>query len=54
MGQPVSKDARVDNARSDAIDRQITEDSKRCKMLLLGSGESEKSTIMKQSAPSTA
>ncbi|KAJ6596204.1 hypothetical protein DFH09DRAFT_1357354 [Mycena vulgaris] len=57
-GQPVSKDARVDKARSDAIDRQITEDSKRCKkeckILLLGSGDSEKSTIVKQSAPSIA
>ncbi|KAJ7652801.1 putative G protein alpha subunit GNA-3 [Mycena polygramma] len=39
-------------ARSDAIDRQITLDSKRykkeCKILLLGSGESGKSTIVKQ------
>ncbi|KAJ7277377.1 heterotrimeric G-protein alpha subunit, GPA3-like protein [Mycena rebaudengoi] len=52
MGQPVSKEARVDKARSDAIDRQITEDSKRykkeAKILLLGSGESGKSTIVKQ------
>ncbi|KAJ6596186.1 heterotrimeric G-protein alpha subunit, GPA3-like protein [Mycena vulgaris] len=52
MGQPVSKETRVDKARSDAIDRQITEDSKRykkeCKILLLGSGESGKSTIVKQ------
>ncbi|KAI0253628.1 G-protein alpha subunit [Lactifluus subvellereus] len=39
-------------ARSDMIDRQIEEDSKRykreCKILLLGSGESGKSTIVKQ------
>ncbi|KAF8154375.1 heterotrimeric G-protein alpha subunit, GPA3-like protein [Mycena galopus ATCC 62051] len=52
MGQPVSKDSRSEKARSDAIDRQITEDSKRykkeCKILLLGSGESGKSTIVKQ------
>ncbi|KAJ6610862.1 G-protein alpha subunit [Mycena sp. CBHHK59/15] len=52
MGQPVSKEARVEKARSDAIDRQINEDSKRykkeCKILLLGSGESGKSTIVKQ------
>ncbi|KAF5364787.1 hypothetical protein D9758_009305 [Tetrapyrgos nigripes] len=38
--------------RSEAIDRQIEEDSKRlrreCKILLLGSGESGKSTIVKQ------
>ncbi|KAJ7212758.1 heterotrimeric G-protein alpha subunit, GPA3-like protein [Mycena haematopus] len=52
MGQPVSKESRGDKARSDAIDRQISEDSKRykkeCKILLLGSGESGKSTIVKQ------
>ncbi|KAK7053560.1 heterotrimeric G-protein alpha subunit [Favolaschia claudopus] len=52
MGQPASKEARSEKARSDAIDRQITEDSKRykkeCKILLLGSGESGKSTIVKQ------
>jgi energy-coupling factor transporter ATP-binding protein EcfA2 len=52
MGQPVSKESRSDRARSDAIDRQISEDSKRykkeCKILLLGSGESGKSTIVKQ------
>jgi guanine nucleotide-binding protein subunit alpha len=39
-------------ARSDMIDRQIEEDSKKykreCKILLLGSGESGKSTIVKQ------
>ncbi|KAJ7049055.1 G-protein alpha subunit [Mycena amicta] len=52
MGQPASKDARTERARSDAIDRTIQEDSKRfkkeCKILLLGSGESGKSTIVKQ------
>ncbi|KAF8183299.1 guanine nucleotide binding protein, alpha subunit [Mycena galopus ATCC 62051] len=52
MGQPVSKDSRSEKARSDAIDRQITEYSKRykkeCKILLLGSGESAESTIVKQ------
>ncbi|KAJ7275889.1 heterotrimeric G protein alpha subunit A [Mycena rebaudengoi] len=39
-------------ARSDKIDRQLEEDSKQykkeCKILLLGSGESGKSTIVKQ------
>ncbi|KAJ6556395.1 heterotrimeric G-protein alpha subunit, GPA3-like protein [Mycena capillaripes] len=52
MGQPVSKEARTSKAHSDAIDRQITSDSKRykkeAKILLLGSGESGKSTIVKQ------
>ncbi|KAJ7747418.1 guanine nucleotide binding protein, alpha subunit [Mycena maculata] len=52
MGQPVSKDSRAEKARSDAIDREIASDSKRykkeCKILLLGSGESGKSTIVKQ------
>ncbi|KAF7362589.1 Heterotrimeric G-protein alpha subunit [Mycena venus] len=52
IGQPVSKEACGEKARSDAIDRQIIEDSKRykkeCKILLLGSGESGKSTIVKQ------
>ncbi|KAJ7618508.1 putative G protein alpha subunit GNA-3 [Roridomyces roridus] len=52
MGQPASKESRTDRARSDAIDRQIAADSKRykkeCKILLLGSGESGKSTIVKQ------
>ncbi|KAJ7135282.1 heterotrimeric G-protein alpha subunit, GPA3-like protein [Mycena crocata] len=55
MGQPVSKEAkesRDSRARSDAIDKQIADDSKRykkeCKILLLGSGESGKSTIVKQ------
>ncbi|KAI9441933.1 G-protein alpha subunit [Lactarius indigo] len=41
-----------EKARSDMIDRQIEEDSKKykreCKILLLGSGESGKSTIVKQ------
>ncbi|KAF7320630.1 Heterotrimeric G-protein alpha subunit [Mycena chlorophos] len=52
MGQPASKEARIERARSDAIDRSIQEDSKKfkkeCKILLLGSGESGKSTIVKQ------
>ncbi|KAJ7079424.1 heterotrimeric G-protein alpha subunit, GPA3-like protein [Mycena belliarum] len=52
MGQPSSKEARTEKARSVAIDKQISEDSKRykkeCKILLLGSGESGKSTIVKQ------
>ncbi|KAF7296914.1 Heterotrimeric G-protein alpha subunit [Mycena indigotica] len=52
MGQPASKEARTERARSEAIDRTIHEDSKRfkkeCKILLLGSGESGKSTIVKQ------
>ncbi|KAJ6596198.1 heterotrimeric G-protein alpha subunit, GPA3-like protein [Mycena vulgaris] len=51
MGQTMSKDPRVNKARSDAINRQIAEGSKRyekCKILLLGSGESGKSTIVKQ------
>ncbi|KAJ7889881.1 heterotrimeric G-protein alpha subunit, GPA3-like protein [Mycena olivaceomarginata] len=58
MGQLVSKKAREKareeeraEARSDAIDHQIIEDSirykKECKILLLGSGESGKSTIVK-------
>ncbi|KAJ7166276.1 heterotrimeric G-protein alpha subunit, GPA3-like protein [Mycena filopes] len=52
MGQTTSKESRSERARSDAIDRQISSDSKRykkeCKILLLGSGESGKSTIVKQ------
>ncbi|KAJ7695262.1 G-protein alpha subunit-domain-containing protein [Mycena metata] len=52
MGQSSFKETRSERARSDAIDRQIQSDSKRykkgCKILLLGSGESGKSTIMKQ------
>ncbi|KAG1788681.1 heterotrimeric G protein alpha subunit [Suillus plorans] len=52
MGNCVSAQDREEKARSDAIDRQIDEDSrkfrKECKILLLGSGESGKSTIVKQ------
>jgi guanine nucleotide-binding protein subunit alpha len=62
MGQLVSKKAREKareeareeeraEARSDAIDQQIIQDSirykKECKILLLGSGESGKITIVK-------
>ena len=52
MGACVSVDDREGRDRSDAIDKQIEEDSrklrKECKILLLGSGESGKSTIVKQ------
>ncbi|KAJ8587682.1 guanine nucleotide binding protein, alpha subunit [Rhizopogon salebrosus TDB-379] len=52
MGNCISSQDRVEKAHSDAIDRQIEEDSrkfrKECKILLLGSGESGKSTIVKQ------
>ncbi|KAG1734502.1 heterotrimeric G protein alpha subunit [Suillus lakei] len=52
MGNCVSAQDKEEKARSDAIDRQIEEDSrkfrKECKILLLGSGESGKSTIVKQ------
>ncbi|RDB16234.1 Guanine nucleotide-binding protein subunit alpha [Hypsizygus marmoreus] len=52
MGGCVSTADRAGKARSDAIDRQIEEDNKKykreCKILLLGSGESGKSTIVKQ------
>jgi len=48
----LGSNARTDRDRSHAIDRQIEEDSrkyrKECKILLLGSGESGKSTIVKQ------
>ncbi|KAI5828615.1 hypothetical protein K523DRAFT_244126 [Schizophyllum commune Tattone D] len=47
--KPVDLEAK---ARSDDIDKMIEEDGKRlkkeCKILLLGSGESGKSTIVKQ------
>ncbi|KIK70458.1 hypothetical protein GYMLUDRAFT_149766 [Collybiopsis luxurians FD-317 M1] len=52
MGNCVSQPGKEDKERSDAIDRQIEDDSKKfkreCKILLLGSGESGKSTIVKQ------
>ncbi|KAH7920557.1 guanine nucleotide binding protein, alpha subunit [Leucogyrophana mollusca] len=52
MGNCVSNPDRAGKQRSDEIDRQIDEDSKKfrkeCKILLLGSGESGKSTIVKQ------
>ncbi|TEB37720.1 heterotrimeric G-protein alpha subunit, GPA3-like protein [Coprinellus micaceus] len=52
MGGCVSTADRAGKARSDEIDRQIEEDNRRfkreCKILLLGSGESGKSTIVKQ------
>ncbi|KAH0825816.1 heterotrimeric G protein alpha subunit [Lanmaoa asiatica] len=52
MGNCISAQDRAEKARSDAIDRQLEEDSrklrKECKILLLGSGESGKSTIVKQ------
>ncbi|KAG6908063.1 guanine nucleotide-binding protein subunit alpha [Tephrocybe rancida] len=52
MGACISTVDREEKARSDAIDRQIEEDGKKykkeCKILLLGSGESGKSTIVKQ------
>ncbi|KAH6897831.1 heterotrimeric G-protein alpha subunit, GPA3-like protein [Coprinopsis sp. MPI-PUGE-AT-0042] len=45
-------DQKAEKARSDEIDKQIEEDNRRfkkeCKILLLGSGESGKSTIVKQ------
>ncbi|KAJ7873598.1 G-protein alpha subunit-domain-containing protein [Mycena olivaceomarginata] len=51
MGQPVSKEARAAKARSDAIDRIISDSTqykKECNILLLGTAESGKSTIIKQ------
>ncbi|KAI0032082.1 G-protein alpha subunit [Vararia minispora EC-137] len=53
MGNCVSSaQEREEKARSDRIDKMIEEDGKRfkreCKILLLGSGESGKSTIVKQ------
>ncbi|KAJ7892545.1 heterotrimeric G-protein alpha subunit, GPA3-like protein [Mycena olivaceomarginata] len=50
--RPTSEETRAEKARSDAIDRDIFEDSKRykkeCKVLVLGTSESGKSTIIKQ------
>ncbi|KAG8901681.1 Guanine nucleotide-binding protein alpha-2 subunit [Tulasnella sp. 403] len=52
MGACMSTEGRAEKERSLAIDKQIEEDSRRfrkeCKILLLGSGESGKSTIVKQ------
>ncbi|KAI0090848.1 G-protein alpha subunit [Irpex rosettiformis] len=52
MGNCVSSQDREAQQRSQEIDKQIEEDSrkfkKECKILLLGSGESGKSTIVKQ------
>ncbi|KAF8880345.1 heterotrimeric G-protein alpha subunit, GPA3-like protein [Gymnopilus junonius] len=52
MGGCMSTPDRSGKERSDMIDKQIEEDNKRfkreCKILLLGSGESGKSTIVKQ------
>ncbi|KDQ56210.1 hypothetical protein JAAARDRAFT_132809 [Jaapia argillacea MUCL 33604] len=52
MGNCLSSQDVAAKARSDAIDRDIETDSKKfrkeCKILLLGSGESGKSTIVKQ------
>ncbi|CAL1711805.1 unnamed protein product [Somion occarium] len=52
MGNCVSAQDREAQQRSQEIDKQIEEDSrkfkKECKILLLGSGESGKSTIVKQ------
>ncbi|THG93910.1 hypothetical protein EW026_g7445 [Hermanssonia centrifuga] len=52
MGNCISSSDREAAQRSQEIDKQIEEDSrkfkKECKILLLGSGESGKSTIVKQ------
>ena len=52
MGNCMSTQDREAQLRSQEIDKQIEEDSrklkKECKILLLGSGESGKSTIVKQ------
>ncbi|WVQ77868.1 guanine nucleotide-binding protein subunit alpha [Cryptococcus sp. DSM 104548] len=50
--EPIAPDARGNRDRSNQIDRQLEDDQrkfrKECKILLLGSGESGKSTIVKQ------
>ena len=52
MGACASSTDVASKQRSEEIDRQIEEDSrkfrKECKILLLGSGESGKTTIVKQ------
>ncbi|ORY95523.1 heterotrimeric G-protein alpha subunit, GPA3-like protein [Syncephalastrum racemosum] len=52
MGLCWSSEARAERNRSEDIDRMLEEDSRKlkreCKILLLGSGESGKSTIVKQ------
>ncbi|KAJ7712852.1 G-protein alpha subunit [Mycena metata] len=52
MGRLTEKEGRAEKARSDAIDRNIREDSKRFrkehKILVLGPSDSGKSTIVKQ------
>ncbi|CEP19171.1 hypothetical protein [Parasitella parasitica] len=52
MGVCLSAEERAEREKSQRIDRELEEDSKRlrreCKILLLGSGESGKSTIVKQ------
>ncbi|KAH7920556.1 G-alpha-domain-containing protein [Leucogyrophana mollusca] len=52
VSNPEQADAVISKQRSEDIDRQIQEDSrkfrKECKILLLGPGESGKSTIVKQ------
>ncbi|KAK0437454.1 guanine nucleotide binding protein, alpha subunit [Desarmillaria tabescens] len=52
MGNCASQSDKEEKARSDLIDKQLEDDSKKfkkeCKILLLGSGESGKSTIVKQ------
>ncbi|KAG5460685.1 MAG: hypothetical protein BJ554DRAFT_7229 [Olpidium bornovanus] len=52
MGICLSAEQREQNQRSAHIDKMITDDAskikKECKILLLGSGESGKSTIVKQ------
>ncbi|KAF9260789.1 heterotrimeric G-protein alpha subunit, GPA3-like protein [Marasmius fiardii PR-910] len=52
MGNCLSRPGRGEQKRSDAIDKQLKEDGKRakreCKILLLGPGDSGKSTVVKQ------